>query len=166
MILALALSLTLSQLSVKQDGGTVGPVNAVNCVGPNVTCTKTGSTWQLSASGSGGISDGAWTTATYGAGWSSYDATRFPVAGYQKTGIRVHLRGLVAQSGGTTVVFTLPSGYYPPDQGRWFLVASNNNTFALVRVHGSGSATPGAVEMVSGSATIWIDLGSIDFDTP
>lgn len=44
---ALALALVLSQLSVKQDGGTVGPVNAVDCIGPGAQCSRTGSTWKL-----------------------------------------------------------------------------------------------------------------------
>lgn len=55
MILSIVAAVALSQLSVRQDGGTVGPVNAVNCVGPNVTCSRSGSTWQLSASGGASV---------------------------------------------------------------------------------------------------------------
>lgn len=46
----------VAQLSLKQDGGTIGPVSSVNCVGPNVTCSRSGATWVLEASGGGGSS--------------------------------------------------------------------------------------------------------------
>lgn len=52
MIALVIASLALGQLSLRQDGGVIGQVSAVNCVGPNVTCGRGGSTWNLSVSAS------------------------------------------------------------------------------------------------------------------
>lgn len=45
-----------AQLVVKDEGTQLGAVSAVNCSGTGVTCTRTGSTWTLSASASSGVS--------------------------------------------------------------------------------------------------------------
>lgn len=57
-VLVLWTTAAFGQLVVKQDGGTVGPVSSVNCIGPGITCTRSGSTWVLSTDGgsSAGIS--------------------------------------------------------------------------------------------------------------
>lgn len=46
-MISILVALTLGQLSVRQDGGVVGQVSAVNCIGPGATCTRAGSTWVL-----------------------------------------------------------------------------------------------------------------------
>jgi len=53
---------------------------------------------------------------SFGSGWTNYNAGYNPVAFYRDAFNRVHLRGLVAVSGGPAsgTIFTLPDGYRPP----------------------------------------------------
>ena len=64
LVLAQPMNLNQQPIMVKDEGTPQGSVRAitVNCVGPGVTCTQSGSTWTVTVAGGGG---GAPTTATY-----------------------------------------------------------------------------------------------------
>lgn len=54
--LTLIAALSTGQIKFQQDGGTPQAVSTINCVGPEVTCNRTGSTMHLNASGGSGSS--------------------------------------------------------------------------------------------------------------
>ncbi len=51
---ALTSSAAIADTLLKRDGGTLGPINIVNCVGSGITCARSGATWTLSVDGGSG----------------------------------------------------------------------------------------------------------------
>jgi hypothetical protein len=101
----------------------------------------------------------AWITPSLGSGWSFYGAP-YNTPGYYKDvlGI-VHLRGLLASSGATSLIFTLPAGYRPIAQCLFPSFA--NSAAARVDVQTDGQV----LFQYPGGATPWVTLDGITFRT-
>lgn len=112
-MLPILLALTLGQLKVQQDGGTVTPLNysatTVNCVGPNVLCTFSGGKWILSAATQS--QDGGPTApidAQYWTGAADGTLTAEKNLGALGTGLVKNTSGVPSQYAGTSCTNQFP----------------------------------------------------------
>jgi hypothetical protein len=96
--------------------------------------------------------------------WVNYDTATYNGAGFRKQPDgRVTLKGFV-KAGTAAVMFTLPAGYRPPKDIIWTGTAHNGSTYVPVdgRVYSNGGV---AIVNPPASATVWVSLESISFDT-
>lgn len=109
------------------------------------------------ALGSQGLEmDEGWIAPSLLNSWVNYGGA-FETAGYRKDASGyVHLKGLVKSGTANTIIFTLPAGYRPIEQG---MFAVNSGAAAFGRID---LTTGGDVTMNSGSTT-WLSLSGINF---
>jgi hypothetical protein len=96
--------------------------------------------------------------------WVNYDTTTYNAAGFRKSPDgRVALKGFI-KAGISSVIFTLPAGYHPPKDIIWTGTAHNGTTYVPVdgRVFATGNVT---IVNPPASATVWVSLESVEFDT-
>jgi len=96
--------------------------------------------------------------------WVNYDLTTYNGAGFRKSPDgRVVLKGFV-KAGTSSVMFTLPVGYRPPKDIIWTGTAHNGTSYVPVdgRVYSTGGV---AIVNPPASATVWVSLESVEFDT-
>ena len=90
--------------------------------------------------GSGSYNPGAFTAVTaFGAGWANsagLGAQPQAPAGYRKTGTDVELRGMVAGTGASAIIFILPSGFRP--QYQVIIPVSGTEAYANVKINPNG----------------------------
>lgn len=91
--------------------------------------------------------------------WVNYGIGYNPAGYYKDPTGRVHLRGLVKSgTAANAVIFTLPSGYLPPNL--CIFSGSSNDAWCEVRVDTSGN-----VFAQAGGSTTWISLDGVSFTT-
>lgn len=99
-----------------------------------------------------------WTAPTLLNSWVNYDSPTQQIAGYQKIGDRVYLRGLVKN--GTvaegTPIFTLPAGFRPPSFTVRIAIPANG-AFAWLAITVDGYVSLG------GGSNAWVDLTGASF---
>ena len=98
------------------------------------------------------ITQEAWTTPTLAGTWSV--PANFTVGYYKDTLGRVHLKGAVT-GGSATTIFTLPSGYRPPQTLSFATVS--NNAFGRIMIESNGNVYAQA----GGFTAVYLDC--IDF---
>lgn len=79
----------------------------------------------------------AWTAPTLGGSWVNY-GSGFRTARYRKIGDIVEIEGLVKSGTTGSTIFTLPSGYRPP-QGLIMPTITDPNVFARLDVTAAGA---------------------------
>lgn len=128
-----------------------------------------GSAWKPLSTTSLTAADGylryqtSWTTATYGSGWTSYDAGPWGAAAYYRTvdGM-VHLRALVKRVSGTeTTIFILPVGYRPPHIHLFAVAASGG--VGRVDVRTNGEVVWQGAQSGSPNPADWVSLFEVKF---
>lgn len=99
---------------------------------------------------------------TLAAGWSNASPTNRTSAGYWKDaqGV-VHLQGYVGySSGGSTLIFTLPSGYVPTRAQ--VLTVTTNTGVGSILINQFGSGNDGQITQLTGG-TGWVSLDGLSF---
>jgi hypothetical protein len=97
--------------------------------------------------------------------WTNYGAAQ-QLAQFRKfPDGKVKLSGYIKGGATSTVAFTLPVGYRPPDQVAFICYASNGN--CLVTVDSALDATPGGVRItqLGGVIATLTSLDNVEFDT-
>ena len=98
-----------------------------------------------------------WTAPTFQNSWTNFGGG-YSNAGYYKDAFgRVYLRGLIKSGTIGAAAFTLPAGYRPPGDERFF-VESNGGGSILV-VDSSGSVSP------SSGGNSYFSLAGVSFQT-
>ncbi len=113
------------------------------------------------------IAQEAWTAVSYATGWADYSVSYLGVS-YMKDSLGfIHIRGMAKKtSGGTGLVFTLPSGYRPAN--RLIFNVQYYDLGATAYVHGRVDVlTNGQVTVVNPTPGVndWVSFGAINFDT-
>ncbi len=135
----------------------------------DLTLVWDGSAWKALSTTSITASNGylryqsTWTTATYGSGWTSFDANTWGTASYYRTvdGM-VHLRALVKRSSGVNnTIFTLPTGFRPPHVHLFSVAASGG--VGRIDVETSGNVVWGGTLAGSPNVADWLSLFEIKF---
>ena len=109
----------------------------------------------------------AWSTPSYAGNWGDY-GSGWEGGGYVKDSMGfVHLRGLIKATGAGDTIFTLPTGYRPPDDLIFTVQYYDYGTSGYV--HGRVDVKPNGIVDVDYPATVgandWVSLSGITFST-